>query len=326
MNNHYYSQSDYQIPLSQGDLFQTNQYLNMIQGGNLPFFRRYLLVAKYFMNLFIVSGDEDFEEIWPLVMFGLTHYGKCALKKMGDYWTVFALAKVNEERQGRIIQAKGVLLSNFSFMTDLSKLTQIPLSDKDTVFFKRDMEGLPLLLYWWDTIEQFCQYDDIIATNKVWLTKKAIMELRSGNDAHNQEEIRAMLDYRSPILKINAAPSKNGFENANLLEPFDTPSDNQILTIETAEKYQNFMYGRLGVRHNTIKAERKITDEADAEMSQFDILEYDTRKFLDVAIKRLNKLYNINITLECIFDGDENNEISVEKKGENNERYAENNI
>lgn len=288
------------VPIGQGNLYEVNAYLNMINKQFMSFYKMYLLERQYFTNLWRVEGCPELHRIWPAVTKSIFDYGRMAVKKMGDKYIPFSIANITMSDFYTVKEAQGIIISPTDGFYDMSKVMKVPLTEEDTVFVKSNYNGYPALLYWYDVLKGFIDYQTVNNTNLLWLAKKAIYKVRNGSSERISQELASMTSLSSPYAVIqegfeNGKPSANG---DNALEVLATPGNAQNDFWHSFREFQSFWYQHLGRRHNvSFKKERNVSSETEIAEVAFDILEYETKYHLELFIEDWNKKFGFNAKL-----------------------------
>lgn len=302
-----------------GSLFTMSKYLEELSSNNTnDFYRRYLNHLQYFIGIYDLRGDKEFNKISPLILRHCLEFGKVALTKFNNKLLPLAITKLEYDMYGDITICEGLPIRSGYGYTE--KLQTIKCNPKEVVVLKHDYLALPLLYYWRKPIQTIMQLLQSAITGSIASIKKFKRNIQNNSSSISAIEEMSFLDPTTPYISVIANPTGYAGINRrsnNLMEDttrdkYDidqttAPSSVEFSTInpdtsylwDNLKYYMEFEYYQLNRRLNTNKkTERNIAAEVQTETINFDLLDQEFKRYLLNFIEECKDKLNIDIELK----------------------------
>lgn len=306
------------IPMD-GTLFSMSKYLQELsQDNSNDFFRRYINHLQYFVGIYDLVGDYEFNKISQILIRHSIEYGKVALTRFKGKLLPVAIVNIEYDIYNNITKCIGLpIRKNYSYT---SKQTQINCNPDETIILKSNYLELPLLYFWRKPILTMMQLLQAAITGSVASIKKFKRNIQNNSSTISTIEELSFLDPTTPYISVIANPTgyaginkRNGgmIENGNRdrydIDQTTTPSSVEFSTInpdtsylwENLNKYIEFEYYQLNRRINTNKkSERNTASEVKTETINFDVLDQEFKRYLLLFKQECKEKLNIDIEVK----------------------------
>lgn len=297
-----------QKPLTSGNSFIINQYLETVANCDTQFFINYLYERNYFTNLYTIENDPELKEIWPELVALRFDNGVCAFKKIGKYYCVLGLSEIKKKLNGEIISARGSLYNN----SELTNHDSIALNDSNCIFVKLNQLMLPSLLYLWNFLKQKQRLIDSFETNILSSTIKGVIQCENPEDSSIDIELQeTLMNPKKSFIKM---PKMVGMNSKDFfrIEALDLGAKTNLTVGENIEWYIRYNYRLLGRKYNVEETKDHVNpNDTDLTKDNFVILENENKKYLEVFIEKYNKMFNKSAKLVAVGADKEEQEIEL---------------
>lgn len=302
--------ADMPFPMD-GSSFATDQFLQSLVQYDAEFYKLYDRNLQYFSALHNIKGNKDIERIWPAFMRLSYEYGKVAI---GRYNGKFIVLNVVEERYTidyKVKWVKGIIAPRGYGL--LSKMTPIKLKAEDVVIMRSNYNAFPFMFYWKDIIKNIMTLRSAAITASITSIKKFKRNLANNSSTIAEIENKSMLDPSTPTVDVVASPMSYFDEDLHRTEgnmrssdvsnsttpnsiTFESAIDDASSQYDNLKNYMEFEFYMNGRRVNTNKKnERNIAKEIDTETVNFDILENDMERYLNIAVQEMNEKWGLSL-------------------------------
>lgn len=305
------------VPID-GNLYATSEYLRMLSGNNKEFYLRYLDHLKYFTNLFRFEGSDEVKRWSPHIFRQLVEFGKVAITKIKGKIIVLAVVELEYDMYQNVSRVTGMALRTGIGYT--KEYAVIELDPAKTVVIRQNYQGFPFIITWKSVIEKIIHLSKAAETGSIASIKKFHRRLSNNDSMISQEETKSMLDPKTPYVNTIVSPlgykgymdfkrkgdaaskDKPMLTSANSLE-FTSLGSSASDQWDNLQAYMEFEYYQKNRRINTNKKnERNISKEIDTETVNFDILDMDMYKWLDIAVRELKDKLSIDVEIIAVVE------------------------
>lgn len=339
---------DYFLPITNGNLLKNVLERKAIdQAFNTPYccsatdgmswdlesWLYLLFEAKYWQNVFpIINKDKikNSQHISAVYLLKSTVWmlGVCGLykDKNGELVPMILVGDYKCNSLGDIVEADGIYAGkNLAYgkielnnkdgtVKNTAEATKFHLTKDNCVFFKSNTWKLPAFLTHWYFI---CNLRNLKATadNLARLTS-IIMLYYSKNSNKSTIEISHLAKTQSGIAYIHGSND----DLKNKLENFDTNGAEALNSLKDYITYcKEFFYTFIGRRFNVNeKQERNINSEVQYSQHNFQVLEREFFKYLELGFKEVKEKFKIDIQIAQEYITNETNEETVEDDNDTN--------
>lgn len=301
LSNHNYRPD---LPLN-SNLFQVSEYLNAISDdSNSAFYRRYLNHLQYFTGVYKLEGDNEFNKIAHQLLRHAIEFGKVALTKFNGKLLPIAISELEYDIYGEIKKITGYpIRMNYGYTSNLNLIKCKP---SETVVLRQNYLALPFIYFWKQplyTIEHLLQ---AAITGSVASIKKFKRRFMNNSSLISNIEQLSYTDPKTPYISVISNPKGYGIDDeqsiisANDAE-FTTSNSSTEHLWTNLKEYMEFEYFQLGRRVNTNKkAERNISREIDTEVINFEILDEEFKRYLELFKQECKDKLKIDIEIQNI--------------------------
>lgn len=325
-------QMNQNVPIGNGNILQLHQKINALGGGDIEFYKLYLLEKKYWRNLFGIEGDDELAEIFPSIVQGAWENGIVGYRAYGDQIdksVIFAMNKRKTNGVGLTISGSGIPIQyNLSQQTSIKESKK--LTKENTIFLQLGADAFPGLFWYMSFLTKLKGLLSATYTNSLFKVKKLKYEVNNNDSEIASMEMNSMLDPESPYFKVitqpvgamNSDASKKASPNNIEIVNKGSNADGDLWS--DIKELEKFWYKRFGRRMNLSSKKQRVNGgEISEESKNFDILESEMKMNLQMFVKKFNKKYNRNAKLVINYEEQENKHTkesgNPEGKVENNE-------
>lgn len=193
--------------------------------------RRYLQVLTQLIGLISVKGDKDFENRQNLMFECCYANGSVILTHFDNRLQIWTLAgKLKLDANGDVEYADAIPFAGLGNTGNI-EMKPVRLTGKNMVYVKSAPFGLSLWVLWDRILQDNVELMEIYLTNAKLNVKK--LQYIINNDSKNitDEELKSILDYKSPVIKtINPITKavtgdvRSASGEQNVLQPIDLGS------------------------------------------------------------------------------------------------------
>lgn len=335
------------LPITGGNVFATQQYLDSVYGGtSLVKYNLLLDAIRSARNVFYVEGDELLVKGWQNIMTVLLIYGAVGIrikKKIdGDILQIYGIMNFELEEDMTIKKCEGylptVLNRGFYFGFDKNKSKMSNLTNNTCVFTTYGTEALSIIVRIMPFINARYRTLNIASGNVMYHNKKIKMRYGGGSS----EELDLMLDsvtsdYSKVLIELTPnldlsvseddeamlkgkskpkfGKASNGITSQTTFEPLmDRGEVNKDVWVDY-DKFTDIQNEIQGIRFNGAKKKsRNTSDDVKSSNAKTMLIEKDLELCLQNLLNDYNKKYSKNAKLlkthDEIVEGtdDENNE------------------
>ena len=293
-----------------GTLFTTSEYMKNITKQNSHIFRRYLNHLQYFIGLFDMKGDKEFNRLVPVLIRHALEYGRVGLTRLDNKLLPFAVVKLEYDIFGKIKNIKGTPIAHhYTYISNPKNLIDIK-PEKCAILFSNYL-SLPFIYFWGKVLENIEHLQTAAITGSIASIKKFKRNVSNNSSIISKIENESYLDPTNPTIinitspagyfdLINSKESNNDVKistTGNNVE-FSTVKDDTRQLWENLNSYMEFEYFQLNRRINTNKKnERNVSSEIATETINFDILDQEFKRYLLIFKEECSDNLGLNINI-----------------------------
>lgn len=334
------------LPITGGNVFSTQQYLDAVFGGNsLVKYNLLLDSIRCLRNLYTIENDDMLARSWQNIMTILLIYGAVGIRKKkrinGDLLQLYGIMNFTVDDDLSIKECEGylptILNRGINFGFDKNKSKMVKLTNDTAIFATYGTEALSLLIRVNSFINARYRVLKIASGNVMYHNKKIKMKYGGGNSAEMEFMIDSVTNDNSKVIVEFAAEldltvssddeavikgkkqpkfgnKHNNVINPTTFEPMIDRSDvNKDVWIDY-DKLTDIQNELCGIRFNGAKKKsRNTTDDVKTSNAKTILIEKDLEQSLKYLIYDYNKKYGKNAKLikthdEELIKDDINNE------------------
>lgn len=295
-----------------------------------------LFQKNYFVNLYdIECEDKDFKKAWYLALEIAFFYGDFAFinKSIGSENKIVPVYLVE-----KTFDEIGNLESDFKYQNAIDIVPLISSSSNwkdrpdfkvktfknsfDFVYGKWNAQsyGAWIWLYKFIKLQKQLMY---LTTSSAYLQKEVLFYKVNNTDTV-EDEIKSLYNPKTNIIKSIGVNWENNDAKMENRWMCDKLSKDSTMTInEVYDWHMQKWYEIFGRKYNVdFKKERNVTSEVDASQEQFDILQNETKKYLQIVLDECKEKWGINAIfridkIQSENDEEQNITDNFEDSGEN---------
>lgn len=313
------------IPLSSAtaqkyDIDVLNEVDNADNCVHIRKWRRYLQVLTQLIGLISVKGDQDFENRQNLMFECCYANGSVILTHFDNRLQIWTRAgELKIDANGDIEYADVIPFVGLG-NTGNVEMKPVRITGKNLVYVKSAPFGLSLWVLWDRILQDNVELMEIYLTNAKLNVKK--MQYIINNDSDNiiKEELKSILDYKSPVIKtINPITKaitgdiRSASGEQNLMQPIDLGSVNY--SFDDVVNHWIFETNLMGLYADEYhKKERNTAGENEMTQANTVLIHEVYLREWKRAEKEINEKFGLNVEFYKTFElSVENNE---SKEGE----------